>query len=69
MKLLNSPFSFRAGGEAKEGWGKLEELFIYSDQSCTALEHVWFGQAEPEQDKGASAVLHTQAAPWDWTRT
>lgn len=68
MKLLNSPFSFRAGGgEAREGRGELEELFIYSDRSCAALERVGFGQAEPEQDKGAPAVLHIQAAPW--TRT
>lgn len=72
MKLLNSPFSFRAGREAREGLGgggELEELFVYSDQSCTALEHVGFGQAEAEQGKGAAAVLHSQAAPWDCTRT
>lgn len=56
MKLLNSPFAFRAGGEGR-GWGRggLEELFIFSDPSCAASEHAWFGQPEPKCDSEAGS--------------
>lgn len=35
--------------------GELEELFIFSDLSCVASEHAWFGQPEATGDSEAGS--------------
>lgn len=64
-------FCFWSWGRGK-GWGggeKLEELFIFWDQSCTASEHVWFGRGQGVIQKLSAPAAHpTQATAWAWTQ-